>query len=364
MRFVDLIHPEDKARNGAPADRLRAGDIPGYIIENPYMRKDGAIIWVRKSASLTHGAGGGLWIVNLVEDVTERKRSEEMAARTVAQLSAILDGTTDAVISIDVAGIVQSINAAGERMFGYGRGEVVGRNVSMLMPQEDARRHHEYLANYLRTGDGKIIGVGRETEGRRKDGSVFPIDLAIVEAVVCDELIFIGFVRDVSERRNFEIRMDQLAAQRLTAIGRMAGALAHELNQPLAAAGVYLATAQRMLSRAPDERLAPVEDALDRDGHQVARMGDMIRRLRGFVAHGEADKTHQSLHGLIREIAAAELPEGQTAGLTLTLNLNAQDDEVLIDRVQFGQILCPISSETPKRRRRSPLHCMWPFQPS
>ncbi len=340
MRFVDLTHPDDKARNDALDDRLRAGEIPGYVIENRYIRKDCAIIWVRKNASLTHGAGGGRsWIVNLVEDVTERKRSEETAARTVAQLSAILDGATDAVISIDVAGIVQSINAAGERMFGYGRGEVVGRNVSMLMPQEDARRHHEYLANYLRTGDGKIIDVGRETEGRRKDGSVFPVDLAIVEAVVYDELIFIGFVRDLSERRNFEIRMDQLAAQRLTAIGGMAGALAHELNQPLAAAGVYLATAQRMLSRAPDERLAPVEDALERAGDQVARMGDMIRRLRGFVAHGEADKTHQSLHCLIREIAAAELPEGRTARLTLTLNLDAQDDEVLMDRVQIGQVL-------------------------
>ncbi len=340
MRFVDLIHPDDKAGNNVLDERLRAGDIPGYIAENRYVRKDGAIIWVRKSASLTHGAGdGGRWIVNLVEDVTERKRSEETAARTVAQLSAILDGATDAVISIDVAGIVQSINAAGERMFGYERGEVVGRNVRMLMPEGDARRHDEYIANYFRTGVGKIIGVGREMEGRRKDGSVFPIDLALVEAVVYDELIFIGFVRDLSERRNFEIRMDQLAAQRLTAIGGMAGALAHELNQPLAAAGVYLATARRMLSRAPDKPLAPVEDALERAGDQVARMGDMIRRLRGFVAHGEADKTHQSLHALIREIAAAELPEGRTEGLALTLSLNAEDDEVLMDRVQIGQVL-------------------------
>ena len=192
MRFVDLIHPDDKARNNALDDRLRTGDIPGYVVENRYLRKDGAIIWVRKSASLTHGAGGGRrWVVNLVEDVTERKRSEETAARTVAQLSAILDGATDAVISIDVTGIVQSINAAGERMFGYESGEVVGRSVSMLMPEGDARRHAECIANYLRTGVGKIIGVGRETEGRRKDGNVFPIDLALVEAVVYDELIFI-----------------------------------------------------------------------------------------------------------------------------------------------------------------------------
>ena len=203
---------------------------------------------MRKSASLTRGAEAGRrWIVKLVEDVTERKRSEETAARTVAQLSAILDGAKDAVISIDIAGAIQSVNAACVKIFGYERGEMVGNNIRMLMPPGDARRHDGYIAEYLRTGVGKIIDVGREVEGRRKDGKTFPIDLAIVETVVNGELIFVGFVRDLSERRNFEIRMDELSAQRLTAIGGMAGALSHELNQPLAAAGVYLATARRML---------------------------------------------------------------------------------------------------------------------
>ena len=354
MRFVDLIHTDDKARNNALDNRLRSGAIPGYVVESRYARKDGAVIWVRKSASLTHREGGGRrWMVNLVEDVTERKRSEEMAARTVAQLSAILDGATDAVISIDVAVIVQSINAAGERMFGYQRGEVAGRNVSILMPESDARRHGEYIANYLRTVVGKIIGIGRETEGRRKDGNVFPIDLALVEAVVYDELFFIGFVRDLSERCNFEIRMDQLAVQRLTAIGGMAGALVHELNQPLAAAGVYLATARSILSRAPDE-LAPAEAALERAGDQVASVSDMIRRLRGFVAHGEADKTHQSLHALIWEVAAAKLPEGRTAGPSLTLSLNADDDEVLMDTVQIGQVLSNLLSNAKEATMGAP----------
>jgi len=292
MRLVDLIHPDDEADNLALLDRLRAGEIPGYVIENRCLRKNGEAIWARSSVSLTRDAAGERrWVVNLVEDVTKRKRSEETAARTVAQLTAVLDGAKDAIIAIDIKGIVQSINAAGERMFGYERDEVVGRNLRMLMPEGDARRHDDYIANYLRTGLGKIIGVGRETEGRRKDGSFFPIDLAVVEAAVYDELIFVGFVRDLSERRRIETRIDQLAAQRLTAIGGMAGALAHELNQPLAAVGVYLETARRMLLRPPDGRSGSVADALERAGDQVARMGGIIRHLREFVAHGEPDKT-------------------------------------------------------------------------
>ena len=340
MRLTDLLHPDDRAEDNALIEALRGDGSPHYVVESRYVRKDGAIIWVRKSASLTHGAETGRrWIVKLVEDVTERRRSEEIAARTVAQLSAILDGAKDAVISIDIAGVVQSVNAACVQIFGYERHEMVGSNVRMLMPSADARRHDGHIADYLRTGEGKIIGVGRETEGLRKDGKTFPIDLAIVEAVVDGELIFVGFVRDLSERRNFEMRMDQLSEQRLTAIGGMAGALSHELNQPLAAAAVYLATARRMLGRDPDDRLAPIADALSRAGEQVERMGDMIRRLRAFVAHGEADKSHHSLRELIREIVASEFPDGRTLQPAVTLNLDTEDDEVLMDRIQIGQVL-------------------------
>ncbi len=340
MRLVDLIHPDDRADNLALIHRMRAGQIQGYVVENRYLRKDGETIWVRKSVSMTRHAAGKLpWVVNLVEDVTARKRSQDTAARTVAQLTAVLDGAKDAIIAIDIKGIVQSINAAGERMFGYERGEVVGRNLRMLMPASHARRHNDYIGNYLRTGDAKMIGVGRETEGRRKDGSQFPIDLAVVEAAVYDELIFVGFVRDLSERRRIETRIDQLSAQRLTAIGGMAGALAHELNQPLAAVGFYLETARRMLGRPPNERPASVEDTLEQAGEQVARMGGIIRHLREFVAHGEPDKTHQSLHGLIREIASIEFPDDGRSGADLTLTLNAAADGVLMDRIQVGQVL-------------------------
>jgi PAS domain S-box-containing protein len=340
MRALDLVHIEERGERIALENRMADGETPGYVIETRYLRKDGGTIWVRESASLSPDAGGDRrWVVKLVEDVTARKRIEESAARTVAQLTAVLDGAKDAIIAIDIRGVVQSINAAGERMFGYEREEVIGRNVRMLMPDEDARRHDGYIANYLRTGVGKIIGIGREAEGRRKDGGFFPIDLSVVEAAVHNELMFVGFVRDLSERRRIESRIDQLAAQRLSAIGGMAGALAHELNQPLAAASVYLETARRLLQRPADQRPASADDAIGRAADQITRMGAIIRHLREFVAHGEPDKTHQSLHALIREVASAEFPEDKVQRTQLTLDLRAERDNVLMDRVQIGQVL-------------------------
>ncbi len=339
-RLIDLIHPEDRGDVSRHIERIRSGDLPAFVVEHRYPRRGGEPIWVRASASMTRDPGGGpQWVVYLVEDVTERKRIEDMADRTIAQLTAVLDGAKDAVISIDINGVVQSINAAGERMFGYERSEVIGRNVSLLMPEPDAGQHDSYLASYLKTGVGKIIGSGREVEARRKDGTTFPIDLTINEAAVRDNLIFVGFVRDLSERRRIELRIDQMAAQRMTAIGGMAGALAHELNQPLAAMGAYLETAQRMLAKTAEGRFAPIEDAVARASAQVERMGDIIGHLRAFVGHGEPDKTYQSLHALIAKVAVEPASGARMQASALTLEMSAARDDVVMDPVQIGQVL-------------------------
>ena len=343
MRLVDLVDPEDRAAFRILADRIESGAEPGYVVERRYRRKNGGTMWVRESASVTHDREGApRWVVNLVEDVTERKRIEESAARTVAQLTAVLDGAKDAIIAIDVHGLVQSINAAGERMFGYERDEVIGRNVGMLMPQNPAELPEAGVGNAFETGAAKVLETGREAEGRRKDGALFPIELAITEAAVYNDLILVAFVRDLSERRRIESRMDQLAAQRLTAIGGMAGALAHELNQPLAAMGVYLETARRMLTKPAEKRIAPIEDAIARASAQVVRMGEIIARLRHFAGHGEPDKTHQNLHAVIRKVASDAISDAKAHGAALSLELNAKRDDVVMDPVQIGQVLANI----------------------
>ncbi len=339
MRLADLAHPEDRDAAFEATDALGGGAGSAFVVERRLRKKSGETIFVRDSASLTNDAEGAPWIVHLVEDVTERKRMEDIEARTVAQLTAVLDGAKDGILSIDVEGVVRSINAAGERMFGYERDEVIGRNVTLLMPELLAEHHDGYLRNYLKTGVARMIGSGGESEGRRKNGEVFPIELAITEAAVYNDLMFVGFVRDLSERRRIELRIDQLAAQRLTAIGGMAGALAHELNQPLAAARVYLETARRVLAKPAKQGGPSVDDVIARASAQVVRMGEIIAHLRDFVGHGEPDKIHHGLHALIRRVVAEADADARGHGPAVSLALTAERDEVLMDPVQIGQVV-------------------------
>ena len=340
MRLVDLVHPEDRSAFRSLAERIERGAEPAYVVEHRYRKKTGEPMWVRESASMTHDPEGApRWIVNLVEDVTVRKFIEESAARTVALLTAVLDGAKDAIIAIDVHGVVQSINAAGERMFGYERDEAIGRNVGVLMPKNPAGLQDAGVGNAPGTGAAEALEIGREAEGRRKDGELFPIEVAITEAAVYNDVMLVAFVRDLSERRRIESRIDQLAAQRLTAIGGMAGALAHELNQPLAATGVYLETARRILAKPGETQPAPVEDAIARASAQVFRMGEIIAHLKTFVGHGEADKTYQHLHALIGKVVSDAVSDTSPRGAALSLDLAAERDDVVMDPVQIGQVL-------------------------
>ncbi len=131
----------------------------------------------------------------------------DLATRT-AQLEAILDSTVDAIITIDDRGIIESVNPATERMFGYTPSEVLGKNVSILMPEPYRAEHDGYLGNYLKSGQRKIIGIGREVTGKRKDGTTFPIHLAVSEVLVADRRLFTGVVRDITDLKAAQSRAE------------------------------------------------------------------------------------------------------------------------------------------------------------
>jgi two-component system sensor kinase FixL len=261
-----------------------------------------------------------------------------------AHLRSILDTVPDAMIVIDSHGIIGSFSAAAERLFGYGRNEVMGQNVKVLMPAPYREQHDGYLDRYHRTGERRIIGIGRVVVGRRKDGSTFPMELAIGEVKSPGRPYFTGFCRDLTERQTTEARLQELQSElmhmsRFTAMGEMASALAHELNQPLSAIANYLRGARRLIEQAPQSPNPMVTDALDRAADQSLRAGQIIRRLRDFVTAGDTERREESLSKLIEESSALALVGAKELGIRVAIHHDPHADPVFVDRVQIQQVL-------------------------
>jgi PAS domain S-box-containing protein len=171
------------------------------------------------------------------EDMSaQRKLARQALSDSERRLRAILQTAVEGIITIDERGVVESMNRAAEKIFGYTAGEMVGRNVSILMPSPDRERHDGYMANYLRGGEAKIIGIGREVIARRKDGSTFPMDLSVSEVRLADRRLFTGFVRDVTERKRGEEKLAALAqslAEKNKELETIVYVASHDLRSPL-----------------------------------------------------------------------------------------------------------------------------------
>ena len=259
-----------------------------------------------------------------------------------AQLQSILDTVPEAMIVIDDHGLMRSFSVTAERLFGWSAAEVIGKNVSILMPFPYRQEHDSYLERYRDTGERRIIGIGRIVVGERKDGSTFPMELAVGEAKVGPERFFTGFVRDLTERRSQERRMQELQSElvhvsRLTAMGEMASSLAHELNQPLSAITSYLRGAATLLKSEQVDR-DRIREALDRSSSQALRAGDIIKRLREFVAKGETEHTLENPATLLEEAAALALVGAREQGVRVSLRCDRELPDVIVDKIQIQQV--------------------------
>jgi two-component system, LuxR family, sensor kinase FixL len=271
-------------------------------------------------------------------------KARRRATASTQHLKSILETVPDAIIVIDETGVIQSFSAAAERLFGYAVEEAIGRNVGMLMPSPHREQHDAYLHHYRQTGERRIIGIGRVLMGKRKDGSAFPMDLSVGGMSTGGGKCFIGFIRDLSERQQTESRVQELQSElvhvsRLTAMGEMASALAHELNQPLSAIANYLRGCRRMLDKQPGDRSQQISDALAKAADQTLRAGDVIRRLRDFVSRGETEKRVERVAKLIEEASAIALVGARERGIRVIFELDPKAELVLADRVQIQQVL-------------------------
>lgn len=481
-----LLADDDIERVRQVFGELRAGHHPPQY-ENDWKTRDGGRRRISWTNTVSFASDGSVqYIIGTGIDVTASVETERALRENRAILQSTIDSCIDGIVTIDADGVVQSVNPAAERIFGYGAGEVVGRNVNMLMPPPYRDAHDGYLRRYLETGERRIIGIGREVIGRRKDGSTFPMELGIGEVQAGDRHIFTGFIRDASQREAAEVgrveaerlqhlteqrladaiaaipmgfllcdadgkvvlvnermrelsywhpdlfvpgvsyedivrdsaakgvfegdpdresarlkrRLAQIRARqsirveqrradgswvlaiehftrtgelialrvditdikdaqvalrdrderlrelqmefthvsRLSAMGEMAATLAHELNQPLTAVMNYVQAGRRLLN-APDTDVERTTELMSKAADQAQRAGDIIRRLRSFVARGESERLPEDMNDVVREACALALVGARSDGIDVDMDMDESLPPVLIDRVQIQQVL-------------------------
>jgi len=311
------------------------------LIDSPQITTPIAI----SSIAFTVISVGISWSGELLD--RNRRRASTLTRDALAReahLQSILDTVPEAMIVIDEAGIMQNFSSAAERLFHYRAAEAIGQNVKALMPSPYRENHDNYLLRYRNTGERRIIGIGRVVVGQRKDGSTFPMELAVGEMKSGERRFFTGFIRDLTERQKTEARLQELQSElvhisRLTAMGEMASTLAHELNQPLSAINNYLKGSRRLLEGADDERTVMTRDALDKAADQAMRAGQIIRRLRDFVSRGESERRVESIVKLVEEASALALVGVKDRGIRVRFQFDPSVDLALADRVQIQQVL-------------------------
>jgi len=269
--------------------------------------------------------------------------AERALRESEALLRSVLETGPDAVIVINDGGLIKSFSTAAERLFGYSAADVIGQNVKVLMPQPYRDEHDGYLERYRRTGERRIIGIGRVVLGRRADGSTFPMELAVGETNLEGRRMFTGFVRDITERqvareRLQELQSELLRASRLSAMGQMASALAHELNQPLTAIINYVQATRRMVSN-HDITRDRLEETMDKAVAQAYRAGQIIYRMRQFLQKGETERQAEPINKVLEEASALALVGAKESGVVVRMDLGNDLAAVLMDRIQIQQVI-------------------------
>lgn len=259
-------------------------------------------------------------------------------------LSAMEETSSDAIITIDAKGIIQSFNPAAQKLFGYTLADVVGRNVKMLMPEHFRSEHDRYLSRYAQTGEKHIIGIGRVVSGERKDGSTFPLELSVGESRIDGASVFVGFIRDLTEiqteqRRVQELQRELFHVSRLGEMGQLVSGLAHEVNQPLAAIMNYLQVGRQIVGDHPEGDVKAIGGILEKAEAQTARAGEIIKRLRTFIDRRDVERRRENLSTLIEEALALGIVGQGGRGTRVRMDLPPDLPDVNVDRVQIQQVI-------------------------
>jgi len=236
QHFSCIYRPDDIS-SGYPDSMLRDAGIKGSLEEKGNrLRKDGTRFPVHMHLYATKNTDGHITGFGaIMRDYTAKAETETRLLASESRLQSLIETIVDGVITINERGIIDSCNNACIKLFGYETHEIIGRNINMLMPEPYQSAHDGYIANYHKSGNAKVIGIGREVTGKRKDGTTFPMELAVGETHAGEEYAFVGIIRDITERQEAEKAKEQLRqSQRMEALGQLTGGIAHDFNNLLA----------------------------------------------------------------------------------------------------------------------------------
>lgn len=265
-----------------------------------------------------------------------------------ARYTALMQAAIDAIVLIDQQGLIVDINPATLQMFGYGRDDLIGHNVSCLMPAPYRAEHDGYLARYHQQGDPRIIGIGREVMAQRCDGSVFPIDLTVGEIRSAESDGYVGFIRDLTSRKAIEAKLaareNELVAQRerIAEVGQqgmlaeLASGISHEINQPLAAISTYAQACRRMAAD-PVANSALIVQTLEKINQQAERAGKVVQSMRRLVRHQGVEAQPLRVNALLEDVESLLAIDPRK--LQVSCTLDAADARVQGDETQLQQVL-------------------------
>lgn len=371
------LHPEDRERWQQEFARSCA---TGVDLRSDYrfLAHDGQIVWIHAECQLVRDPSGRpLFLQGIAFDITEQKRAEELKTRlhdklerqvwehtnelrhsnealeaevaerrrvetvmrdSQLRLQTILDTAVDAVIVIDAHGIIRQCNPSVTRLLGYTPEDLLGQNVSLIMPAPYREEHDHYLTTYLATGNKRVIGKGREVTARHKNGRVLPVELAVGEVRLANEHLFTGFLRDLSDRKRLEEQVRR--SQKLDAVGQLASGVAHEFNNLLTVINGYT---DALLDRLPAEDLRRVMV------YEVRKAGTRAAQLtQHLLAFSQRQVNSPALGDLNALLQKAEptLRQLLDADVNLTLALEATSAQARIDPEQLEQILISLVSNS------------------
>jgi PAS domain S-box-containing protein len=325
--WLSRVHPDDRQAAADELSRWFGERRRDNQIEYRVVRPNGEVRWVNNRGVATYDQHGQpLRVIGTTIDVTDRRRVEEALRESEARLRAILETAVDAIVTIDEAGVIESVNPATERMFGYGASELRGRNVSALMPEPYRGEHDRYVQSYLRTGNAKIIGIGREVLGLRKDGSVFPIDLSVSEFSVAGRRMFTGIMHDISNRRRLEREILEASTNEQRRIG-------HELHDGLCQELTGISFATEILSRQLQDKapevLPRVRKLADEVDQTITHARTLARGLNPVEIHGES--LVSSLDDLARRVS-------ETFGISCRFRSEGNGDTTIRDNLTASHL--------------------------